>query len=525
MLSSQGYTVLHSTRHTPTEFGKDIIARATDGSLHAYQLKANPSSRLTVGQVQQIQGQLLQLVTQAITFPGKPHEDHVSHLVTNGEVDEDARQAIREIGENLSRIGYRHPHIDIIARGQLLAMAREAASGLWPSELEDVNPMLQLFVHDGRTLFPVEILDGILRRILRLDMDIDGVASQAEGRRRVSSAAVLTGVCLRTFTGQNNYYASVMAWTLFCVYAIGFCERYGFDFRTTALPAVQIAKGGIFYNLSQLCEELSTRAHYVEGDVLVDPTFYRARMLLLVALMAMFSFWCGKEVWPKEEYRTFIASFIPPVPKHFWLWGEGAIPQFLAYLWYLRATDASPRPDILLADLLAAVCSRNAAEGSEFLASPYYTVEEVVRHDLRQLVGEPGDRMERETGGKFSFFAEGLLHLLVRSGLKNRCKSVWPSYSRLHLRWFSPGADWQFCLWRSREGIEKGKQPPLYQTWSQLCTEARSVAGEGIPSALREEDLLLLLWVIVAPHRATPAAVRYLGWRFNDCWFIDPPLA
>jgi hypothetical protein len=36
ILSARGYTVLHSTRHAPIEFGKDVIAIAPDGVPCAY---------------------------------------------------------------------------------------------------------------------------------------------------------------------------------------------------------------------------------------------------------------------------------------------------------------------------------------------------------------------------------------------------------------------------------------------------------------------------------------------------------
>ena len=42
MLVGQGHTILHSTRHMPIEFGKDVITIDPDGIPCAYQLKGNP---------------------------------------------------------------------------------------------------------------------------------------------------------------------------------------------------------------------------------------------------------------------------------------------------------------------------------------------------------------------------------------------------------------------------------------------------------------------------------------------------
>ena len=47
MLVSEGWAVLHNTRHSPIEFGKDVIAHNPSGVLHCFQLKGNPGSRVT----------------------------------------------------------------------------------------------------------------------------------------------------------------------------------------------------------------------------------------------------------------------------------------------------------------------------------------------------------------------------------------------------------------------------------------------------------------------------------------------
>ena len=50
MLVARGHKVIHNTRHAPTEFGKDVITVDPDGRVCAFQLKGNPSTRLTLHQ-------------------------------------------------------------------------------------------------------------------------------------------------------------------------------------------------------------------------------------------------------------------------------------------------------------------------------------------------------------------------------------------------------------------------------------------------------------------------------------------
>ena len=521
MLLAKGYTVLHSTRHGPIEFGKDIIARAPNGTLCAYQLKGNPGSRLTSVQVRDIQGQLIQLVSQPVQLPGLPVADHHSFLVTNGEVDEEARQALVEIGQGLRNAGYRYPEIELLTRGSMLAWAKELGTDLWPSEMEDISALLEMLVHDGRKFVPQIKLHTLLCKLLGLEYRGRKRLSAADVRRRITSAALLTGISLKNFLVKENHYASIMAWTMFAVYAIGVCEKYQISYENNGKQAVRLAKWAIFDNLCDLCDELKGRRHLVEGNAVTDTLFYPVRQLLLSALMALLWFWANEVGWSNEEQKYFVEKFIPRQPQKGWLWGEGAIPQWLIYLWFLRARDATPAPDLHLAGLLKAVCEQNKKE-HESLASPYYTAEDIIRHQLNQVLGKEEDPLKDEGGFRDSYSTEGLMHLLVRTGLKRTCQSIWPDFSLLSQHWFEPSQLWQYCLWRSEEGVERSRQSPVSEKWENLCEQARDSKGVQVPRPLREDKYLLMLWTIIAPHRATSSTVRLLGRRFNECWFLKP---
>ena len=42
MLAARGHQILHSTRHSPLEFGKDVISICPEGQACAFQLKGCP---------------------------------------------------------------------------------------------------------------------------------------------------------------------------------------------------------------------------------------------------------------------------------------------------------------------------------------------------------------------------------------------------------------------------------------------------------------------------------------------------
>jgi hypothetical protein len=90
---------------------------------------------------------------------------------------------------------------------------------------------------------------------------------------------------------------------------------------------------------------------------------------------------------------------------------------------------------------------------------------------------------------------------------------------------FVPDASWQYGLWRVEE---KGKyvetQPVLTKAWDNLVQEARDINCPHVPQALAQRHFLLALFLIIVPFRGSPEVIRYLGWKFDQNWFIQLPV-
>ena len=84
MLAADGHLIVHSTQHTPIEFGKDIITVGPDGIPCAFQLKGHPGGRMTLTDFREVRPQLAELVENPIAHPGVPQKRHRCYLVTNG---------------------------------------------------------------------------------------------------------------------------------------------------------------------------------------------------------------------------------------------------------------------------------------------------------------------------------------------------------------------------------------------------------------------------------------------------------
>lgn len=524
LLAAQGHTVLHSTRHNVLEYGKDILTTDPQGTPCAYQLKGNPGSRLTLDQFRKIQDQLVQLVTQPPIFPGLKIQPYNTYLVTNGIIEEEVQRAVDDLNRGFEASNAIGRPLGVIQRGHLLKWANELGTSLWPSGLQDANRLLQLLVTDGKQQFPTNLLHELLNSSLLFTTNKPTKVSAGKLKRHITSAALLTAVCLKNFSLENNYYAVIVAWSMFSAYVVGACEKYDKSFKRNGMAAVEIARDTIFYNLKSLCDELTDRKHYVEGNALVDVFTYRGRFTLLVALMSLYWFWCEDEGWPSEEHRLFLQNFLPKGQAGLYMWGEGAIPQLLIHLWYLRSVDASITPDILLGALLRQIVQTCNNKNSIGIPTPYYTFEDTTRRLLRGVLSLKEDPFHGDTFRYSSFVALPLMHLLVRTNLKQNCKSIWPDFSKLGFRHFEPRSSWMYCLKEADEGTEITEQPKLTKDWEELTQEARDVTGFGVPTELKNDKYLLMLFVIVFPHRGTPSAIRWLGRAFNETWFIGAPI-
>ena len=512
MLTGQGFRIVHNTKHTPQEFGKDVIAVSPEGKFVGYQLKGNPGATLTPSQFDEIRGQLEQLATLALGIPG--YEGKVldaCYLVTNGEISELVSQQIQLLNGSLVARGHSFEKIKTITRGTLLAWSKDLGLALWPSEMADFGNLVKLLNFGGDEMFPSQIFDPLLRHTLRFDKEL----KPQELSRRVTSAAVMTAVALHSFSRRKNYFAEIAAWTMFITYSIAACEKNGIDYSKCCKEAVLTAREGIYDLLGQLCEEASERDILFEGDPYSEFAFYRPRVLLMSALMAIYWMWSEAETWLRPLHRSLTEKLIPENLPQKWLWGEGVIPNFLTFIWYRKKTGVSESQDIEIARVLAALLKNKTGGEGEPLASPYYDAEEVAQHQYQQVLGcqDPfgGDGFEGR-----SYVCESLMMCLVRSDQKPVCQGFWPAFTKVVHERVVPDQAWQFGLFRSGDDATNETQIyPSKMQWNELQEICREHSASDVPDALKADPILMLLFVNVFPFRASFSAVKFLQNKFD----------
>jgi hypothetical protein len=523
MLAADGHRIIHSTRHSPLEFGKDVITVDQEGRACAYQLKGQPSGRLTHSDFRNIKPQIDELVELPISDQSVPKRQHKSFLVTNGLIEEETRLVVADLNSGWKKNGYPDRHLELIQRGDILDMAKRLGYSLWPTELENVGTLIQLLAESGKGLPPFAHLDDLLRPLLHLNVP-DRKTSAADLKRRITSAALLVSVATKNHQRMDNHYAIFAAWMQFCAYSIAACERHSVSFRRNAEVAVGIASTAMKDSLIDLALEIIDRKALAEGDIITDFVVYRARYTLVLGLLSLLWFWCDETSWPDNLDRDKLTTFLKNGKKYVYTWGEAVIPQLLSYCWFL--SEADTENEDLLELIIGSIMRSDADDEIHGLPSPYFNFEDVARHTLAPMIGMVDDPLRNEYSGGSSFYLEPLMHLLVRTNRKLSCKLIWPKVTRMRFMHFVPRYPWQYCLWRVKEEIGRYENvgPTWPKQWSDLKKEARSVSYGSIPKQLASDRMLLAFFLLAFPHRATPEVIRYLGWKFDRTWFLDPPI-
>lgn len=192
------------------------------------------------------------------------------------------------------------------------------------------------------------------------------------------------------------------------------------------------------------------------------------------------------------------------------LWGEGAVASIIPWMIWRRKLDATIRPDIEIFSIAKSVIKKNQQKSENPLPNPYYGFEEIFRHRLSIHKGtEPPPWAQEDFAGS-SYTATTLMHLTVRTKVKQFCQQLWPDFSKLgHLRLVFKER-WHYCLVNNKSGIAETYIYPPTNHWEELKKEALSdpTETELPPAALLEKPWILALWWQIAPQRVTPAATK-----------------
>jgi len=524
MLAYKGYTVLHKTRHTGLEMGKDIIAIAEDGVPCVFQLKTAVNG--TIKQrywTKEIQHQVLTMITARPIHPAlENYSYHRSYFVTNGKIEEEVSRQIDDLNRGFQDSGYEHRKLEVIVKGQLLAWAKELETNLWPSELTDIRLLLELFLKDGK-----DVLDkSKLSRLLETCIDFEEKPNKQQSKRAISSLALLNAVAMSNYSNSKNYVAEIEAWMIYISYLFAYVEKWRIT-KNIWSEEFNIAKNYIYQLLGELYEEIKSSRYYIEGDPIAEPFYiYRIRITYLISLMSIFSLWIRHEnIDDNEETIEFCREFCLENKDYMLLWGEAAVPQFLSFYWHYNKIDSTISPSFFLLNIIREIIRLNKPKKSpkkpteqgnilgksyyspliDGLANVYYDSSDLLPY-LLQINDEPME--DHFLACSNTLWA--LIAIYVRLNFQRPVFEFWKDATYISKVEFQPKYKWHFFRWRNKEGKELVEQQRHRQNWFELRKQAQQVTDNNIPEKLKKEPVLFLLFLCVYPHRITTSIVKWL---------------
>ncbi|MDE0484333.1 MAG: hypothetical protein OXI67_17265 [Candidatus Poribacteria bacterium] len=511
ILSSEGHTIIHSTRHPAMELGVDIITIAPDATPCAYQLKTGNISlskwRNEVG------SQTDDLVCGQLDHPSvDTTKYHRSYFVTNGRIEEEVSRAIADRNRAWTSQNQPYRRLETIVRGELFEKAKKLGTDLWPSELTDIRTLLEMYLENGEGILPKQKLSSLFESTFQLGKET--APSNNECRRTIASAGLLCAIAVSSYTDKENHVAEIEAWTLYIAYVLALAEKWNLP-KKVYKNEFEIATQSLYNTLGNLCAEVKDRTYLVEGNPLTDSYVYKVRMTWLLGLMSIYALWRCIKKEPKNETDDFLRDFCREKRSQLKLWGEAAIPQFLAFFWFFRKIDGTKEPDCLIYKLISKICNLNRPGNNRFLANPYYEVEELLPHHFAPILIPPPVPLKDSFEGQ-SYALEGLVHLYVRRNWKQAMRSLWPAVTRLQFESFVPNNFCEFYRWRSEIGHNNFDSPTHTQDWEELKTISFESEGTCIPPTTKEHPILLLLFLCVYPHRMNAEIIRWLDTQMKD---------
>lgn len=510
LLVSEGWTVLHNTRHSPIELGKDVIARDPNGVLYCFQLKGNPGGRVTKTEARDLLPQVLELIElPAAGSYRKTDERHVAVFVTNGTVDEEAELVFSGAGARTASGLCPASRFEILGRGELLARFVKTARQVWPADIDGVRAILNLMAEDGRTLPDPARIGGILKAV---SPPPPPEASQALRNAQLSALLLMSEIMKAPWQAAANHYGLFAITVLTAMHALRFSDdpkrlaittQYASLALEHASDLILEAKGASF----AADEVWAEHSPLEEFDVMRD----RGRMVadaaatLLIARSDLLDADAG-------AYAQTLVSTTVRAPM---IWGMAAVPAFLLRWWAFEGAAGSEGSQDVLVTILAALCRSARGEGDRLpLPGPYYTFLDVWA--FRNGVENVADAAIFEDNflGRITF-ARAMLQILARRGAKVHCQAVWPMYSELNHE--EPDLPPESFFDAERVLDAGGLTTTLYEgkTWNELRAEAEDTAGSAFLSPFETLGWLVAAYVALAPYRAWTPVLMWLDRAFR----------
>jgi hypothetical protein len=494
-----------------SEVGKWIELWLDRAGERAFQLKGNPGTRFSMKHWHEMYDQVIQLVAAPVAplITGRDGA-HNPILVTNGEMEEDVRAAIKDFNE--TRVP-KYPgarRLQVWTRGNLLELFGRAATSVWPTDIETQVALLRSVAADGYG--NIELADIHKIALSVLEWNAPTKPSKPRSTERMAALGMLAGILSSSHVQKGNVFEAIKARALTTTALAGYMERFNLKTRSHK-SLYSLARAQLFQTLHEYVNAIAQkhrRVPLINGSVLDEFAIMHARRMLVTALAAI-EMIEHEGVVSEDVYQLAMDKIDYP-----FLDSEALVPPFLAVFWAKNSYSGGYQSDVEMMNVIRTLIK--GARTSNLISS-YYEIGAAIEARFKQYLGHAWHEIDRDERHNLSQFAFVLVCLLAKRNWKISVKSFWPDITRIARQQTTVTEISEFGLYRSDKSIEETSLIETPMTWAELTARLGETPRPNLPKMLLEDKPLCLLLLVLLPYRATEDVVLWLDRALNRTWY------
>ncbi|QQS18326.1 hypothetical protein IPL68_06955 [Candidatus Saccharibacteria bacterium] len=499
LLINEGYTVLQA-KGGPTEQGKDIIARDTNGNIHCYQLK---HGSIGSSDWQQYRAQLDDLTEIPPKHPSIPANltSWQCHLVTNGDITGQTSITIVDYSKARSKKG--NMALQTTSKEELLRRFTDSFGRFFPIEPNDIRVFFELFCDDGDNTLKRSEFKLLFEHYLS---EFDVKRSKQKKLESIQAAPILTSYLLTNKYAKENYTALIDAWVLMLLTILHYAAKWSLDEKKYAatesliLDEIDRLISCLFNDVATDDNNLVDASYGLFSEPIMTYKLRCAELLGYISAAVNYSSLSGRAL---PVVDVVLAEKMAQMHQKKIVISEAGLSfQFN----YILASAIHGKETATVAELIRlvdGVLSAHVDEGDGLL-SPYYTTEQAVANMLD--VGEPID----ETFNNRSYMLWPAVLLLAKYDQRDFLNDRWQVLSEISMEEIVAHDSNDLLLWRIKNADLLDTFPNSAQSWASLRAIATKSYDNDIPAILLKRKYLIPLWVLAMPHRLTPNVILSL---------------
>ncbi|MBU4339068.1 hypothetical protein KKD57_05980 [Patescibacteria group bacterium] len=497
-LTTLGHVLKYSIKNTNFELGKDVVSVDQNKIPHAYQLKGGNINLKRWRN--EVKPEIEVLIDCPIQHPDiNKDSNHVSYLVTNGEIDDSVRVEIVALNEKK----WKDNPLRVWTRSDLLNGFQSMAEGILPQNAEAYKRLIDLIFANGFSLPDMEKVNSFLCEILKISNDN---LPKEQRKRDIAAGVLYATMVVGPYRKSENHTSVVHVLVLLLSLIFYLVDKYNLEDKYW-LNSYEIVWNDILNTAKLLEMEIDTVGFDSSFTSPLDKDLMPLRKHSAIAVI--YPLKLSQFIIGNDEYKTILAPGIVEKYKNAYaIWGGEAslLPFIMLSLISKNLHQESATINILETAILQILEFNGRKSKHQYgLMPPYYDIDFVVKLNYKML------EETFEDNYKFSsHLLKPYIEMMTRLKQRDFIAENWKEISFMHFEEFVPDDSVDYYLWRIKKGENLSIEPKQEKSWNELVTEANNFDGKTLPPTIKRFPEYLPFFLSIFPFRVNSEALGFL---------------